>query len=102
MLNSYNIRRTPQYNNILSNIVKLGKNITNILDTAEIVYRIFCEKLPKYIVGQTKRSITDRIKEHKKCNNADAVISIHTNNFNHTFNWEKVKILDKESNLKKR
>ena len=53
-------------------------------------------------MGQTKRSLQDRIKEHGSGNNTESVISLHMTSFNHNFHWEKTTILDIERNYQKR
>jgi len=51
-------------------------------------------------VGQTKRQLQTRLNEHKldinKKTGTHSVISLHQLENNHTFDWENVKILDKE------
>ena len=102
ILQSYNIRCISKYNNTLNNIIRSGKDKTTIDNSTEIVYKICCTNCPAVYIGQTKRALKNRINEHKKCSNPDSVISQHINKFNHIFHWDKIKILDKESNLKKR
>ena len=52
--------------------------------------------------GETKRALRTRINQHKKNNNPEAVVYQHTKNFSHEFDWNNVKIIDYESNYKKR
>jgi len=54
-------------------------------------------------VRQTKRQLKTRVREH--CNNIKSrhlIISEHILNYNYSFDWEKVEILDRESNYYKR
>jgi len=57
-------------------------------------------------VGQTKRLLKDRISEHRnhinRNSNQLSVITNHRQNFNHDFDWNNVKVLDEETNYKKR
>jgi hypothetical protein len=57
-------------------------------------------------VGQTKRQLGTRIKEHKNNFKLDpskySVITEHILEFDHTFDWSNVRILDSESNYRKR
>jgi len=57
-------------------------------------------------VGQTKRRLCTRIKEHiadiKKKNGLLSVVSNHRLEYNHEMNWSGVAILDKESSYVKR
>lgn len=77
MLSSYNFRCISQYNNTLDNIIKLGKDKINTDNSTEIVYEISCQICPAIYIGQIKRTLKNRINEHKKCINPDAVISSH-------------------------
>jgi len=57
-------------------------------------------------MGQTKRQFNTRIKEHINNVRLDpskhSVVSEHIKNLNHTFDWEKVEILDTEPHFHKR
>jgi len=57
-------------------------------------------------VGQTKRYLKTRINEHIKNIKAEdsklSVVSKHTLECNHSFDWENVRILDFEQNYHKR
>ena len=67
-----------------------------------VVYKFTCKSCPASYVGETKRAIRTRINEHKKNNNPEAVMYQHTKNFSHEFHCFNVKIIDYESNYKKR
>jgi hypothetical protein len=49
-------------------------------------------------VGQTKRQLRTRVKEHRsdinKRTGSPSVISIHKLDYNHDFDWDNVEILD--------
>ena len=57
-------------------------------------------------VGQTKRKLKTRIKEHKtdikKSTSEISVVSRHRVNEMHEFDWDNIKILDTEQSLMKR
>jgi len=57
-------------------------------------------------IGQTKRQLKTRIKEHsnniKSISSKHSVVTEHTLEFGHTFDWENIQILDSESNYYKR
>jgi len=59
-----------------------------------------------WCVGETKKQLGTRIKEHKRNIKLDpskySVISEHIHKFNYLFDWENVKILDKEEKYHKR
>jgi len=90
----------------LDTIVKKGKDKLETQRVTEIVYRINCKNCDKAYVGQTKRHLATRIKEHK--NNIKnpsgnfSVITDHRLNFDHDFDWINPDILHKERNRKKR
>ena len=72
-----------------------------------IVYKVTCSCYKKYI-GETGRTLEERIKEHKAdVNNGKSVekitgLSKHLRESGHTPNWEQTEILIKEQNLVKR
>ena len=75
----------------LSPIVKLGKDTLEKWNKTNVVYKFTCKDCPATYIGETKRSLKTRINEHK-----------NKMNYNHEFNWEATKIIDQESNYKKR
>jgi len=92
--------------NKLDKTIRAQKDHTELLQKNNIVYKINCGNCEASYVGQTKRQLKTRIKEH--CNNIKldkskhSVITEHRIDFNHNFNWENIKILDTESNYNKR
>jgi len=91
--------------NKLDNIVKAHKD-AEIMFKTNIVYKIQCNECDVSYVGQTKRQIRTRIKEHKNNIKLDetrhSVIIDHIVNHKHTFDWNDVRIMDSESNYNKR
>ena len=55
-----------------------------------------------YNIGETKRSLKIRINEHKNKRNSESVVFKHRSQFNHEFDWEHGKIVDYESEYKRR
>lgn len=90
----------------LDTLIKKGKDKLHNKNKTEVVYRIDCNNCNATYVGQTKRHLSTRIKEHKndiKKNESNySVVSQHRLLQNHEFNWSNPKILHKERNLKKR
>ena len=90
----------------LNNIIRKGKDRLDCMKQTELVYKIDCIDCEATYIGQTKRHLETRIKEHKtdirKHANNHSVISKHRLDFNHEFDWSGTKILHKEQNLKKR
>jgi len=67
-------------------------------------YKLRCEAT---YVGQTKRQLRIKLKEHKNNLKQDqskySVISEHNIiEYNHSFDWDNTKIIDRESNFDKR
>jgi len=49
----------------LSQFVKAHKDIVQLLFKNNIIYKIFCKNCDATYVGQTKRQLKTRLKEHK-------------------------------------
>jgi len=86
-------------------ILRVQKDYTEHSQKNNVVYKINCKNCASY-VGQTKRQIKTRIKEHynniKTNKSKHSVIKEHIINFDHNFDWDNIKILDTESNYNKR
>jgi len=85
--------------NTLSTFIKTGKDKIERSSRCNVVYRIDCKDCDTSYVGQTKRRLITRIKEHKndinKRSGIPSVISTHRLH-NHDFDWDSVRILDNE------
>ena len=85
---------------------KLQTNPFKSDSTCGVVYKITCSCCKKY-VGETGRTIEERIKEHQAdVNNKRSVekitgLSQHLRESRHTPNWKEVEILAKENNIVK-
>jgi len=92
--------------NKLDRIIRVQKDRTEHTHKNNIVYKINCNNCEASYVGQTKRQMKTRVKEHynniKLDKSKHSVISEHIVNFNHNFDWDNIKILDIESNYNKR
>jgi len=92
--------------NKLDKIIRVQKDRTEHAQKNNVVYKINCNNCEATYVGQTKRQIKTRVKEHynniKSDKSKHSVISEHILNFNHMFDWDDAKILDTESNYNKR
>jgi len=90
----------------LDRIVRVHKDQTEHLHKNNVIYKINCKDCNASYVGQTKRRLKTRIKEH--CNNIKlddskhSVVTQHIIDYNHSFDWNAAKILDSESNYNKR
>lgn len=70
------------------------------------IYKIECTECDVSYVGQTKRMVKTRMKEHRNQINRNvenqSVITIHRNSTGHEFDWQNIKILDLEKSYSKR
>jgi len=91
--------------NTLNIFVKTGKDKIDRSSRCNVVYKIDCQNCDASYVGQIKRRLTTRIREHKndinKKSGTLSVISSHRLQ-NHEFDWDDVHILDSESSWYKR
>ena len=97
-LKSFNIRTIPLITNTFSQFIKRGKDKTDIKNQNNVVYCINCKDCNASYVGETKRCLCTRVKEHFSNTKKDVsnVINSHITSFGHTFDFDKPKILDKE------
>jgi len=90
----------------MSNIIKVHKDKTDHFCNNNVVYKFGCNECDATYVGQTKRQLRTRVKEHMNNIKLDpsrhSVVTEHRIKYDHTFNWEKIEILDSEPNYKKR
>jgi len=90
----------------LNTFIKCGKDSLDPMSHLGVVYKITCHDCNASYVGQTKKQLRTRIKEHvsdiNKKNGSPSVISEHRLNFNHEFEWENIKIMDNEQSYKKK
>jgi len=86
----------------------IGYRVLNnlLLTNNNVVYKISCMDCDASYVGQTKRQLKTRIKEHynniRSTSSNPSVITEHILQHSHTFDWDNVKILDTENNYFKR
>jgi len=71
-----------------------------------VVYKIFCNDCSASYVGQTKRQLKIKTREHvnnsKSISAKPSVITEHMTEFSRSFDWNNVRILDTEANYFKR
>jgi len=71
-----------------------------------VVYRITCQNCDASYIGQTKRKLRTRTKEHnsdiRKKNGSPSVITEHRLNLNYDFEWDSIKLIDNERSYHKR
>ena len=90
----------------LNTFINTGKDKLTLMSHNDVVYRISCKECEATYVGQTKRQLKTRIKEHRsdinKTSGLPSVISNHRLEFDHEFDWDNVSVLDKEKSYTKR
>ncbi|XP_024887386.1 uncharacterized protein LOC112464565, partial [Temnothorax curvispinosus] len=90
----------------LDRIINSGKDRLASVKRTELVYEINCLNCEACYIGQTKRNLETRIKEHradiKKHPSNHSVVSKHKTSWNHNFNWSRTKVLHSEKHFKKR
>jgi len=112
---SSNIDRSKAYIgfrclNKLDRFIKGHKDVDHTSLKNNVIYKISCNNCDATYVGQTKRQLRTRIREHKNNIKLDqskhSVISEHIIKFNHSFDWDNdwdnAKVVDCESKFYKR
>jgi len=90
----------------LDTVIRKGKDKLDDCRRTEVVYQIECRDCDQVYIGQTKRHLETRVKEHK--NNIKnpagnfSVVTNHRISLQHEFDWDKTRILHNERNRKKR
>ena len=84
--------------NTLQNIIIFGKQVSELLDRTNVVYKIDCKQCMSVYIGETERALKVRVDEHEKNSNSQSVIKCHKNNYNRDFAWDDAKILNYECN----
>lgn len=106
ILKKHNLKLVYSCQNKLDKIVRTGKDILEPMSNCDVIYRISCNDCDASYVGQTKRQLGTRIKEHRsdinKKSGSPSVISLHRMDLDHEFDWDGVKILDRERSYGKR
>ncbi|XP_018364761.1 PREDICTED: uncharacterized protein LOC108762315 [Trachymyrmex cornetzi] len=90
----------------LNAFIRVQKDKLPTTSQAEVVYRLDCRDCDASYVGQTGRCVGVRMSEHKNHINRNtsqsSVITDHRLQTSHDFDWDNVKILDKEMFWNKR
>jgi len=90
----------------MDDIIRVHKDHTEHTHKSNIVYKIHCNNCDASYVGQTKRQLKTRTKEYfnniKLDESRHSVITQYILEFNHSFNWNDIKILDSEPNYNRR
>lgn len=85
--------------------IKKHKDKIDYNTQCNIVYKIPCGECDATYVGQSKRQLNTRVVEHRNSvrrGTSNSVISEHSFHSGHEFDWNNVKIVDRENEYKKR
>jgi len=100
------IKTAYKYNNKLHQFIKPKKDPLQNIQKNNVVYKIECSDCKATYIGQTKRQLGTRIKEHKqninKKSDSQTIITEHIVNNNHRMDWNNTKIIDTETNYNRR
>ena len=92
--------------NKMGKYIKIEKDINTHTSKSNVVYKISCNNCDASYVGQTGRQLKSRITEHRNHirhkTSVRSVITEHSLQCNHEFQWDYVKILDEEPSYRKR
>jgi len=92
--------------NKLNQYIKVHKDKNNRKNISNVIYKICCKDCDATYIGQTKRQLGTRVKEHRNNIRMDpskhSVVTEHIIKENHTFDWDNAQILDTENNFYKR
>nr|CAH8839708.1 unnamed protein product [Trichobilharzia regenti] len=83
---------------LLNSILCKPKDPTEKGDKINAIYKINCMNCNKNYIGQSEHPLRIRIQEHKsakKRHDINSLVSMHTDNYGHQFDWDNVKILDR-------
>ena len=83
-------------NHNLRTILRTEKPKNKLLQIKNVVYKIPCSQCPASYIGQTKRTLGTRIKEHRRMvntSNTNSMIFNHSIENNHIPNFDQPKIL---------
>ncbi|XP_072037135.1 uncharacterized protein [Amphiura filiformis] len=84
-------------NSVRQNLVA-PKDKTATEQRSGTVYHISCENCPAAYVGESERTLSTRLTEHKRKSNASSPVAQHAQAAKHTIAWKDVKVLDQDSN----
>jgi len=101
IIKNQNVKLSFYSLNKLDRIIKAQKDHLPDYSNKNIVYKISCNNCDATYIGQTKRKLKTRITEHRNQINSKSskktVITEHRLCLNHDFDWNNVKILDRET-----
>ena len=120
-LKKYNITTAMKPYLTLRNILVHPKDKCTVEEQGEVVYKIPCKNCERSYIGETGRLFRTRLEEHKKDVESNtktkytrsqrqisqdtihkSALTDHATTENHEIDWDNIKIVDKESQRRKR
>ena len=105
LLQPHGITVAHQPDATLRRIVSQPKSNPPMLEKSNVIYKIPCKDCNKHYVGQTGRKLSTRLHEHKlavKRHDHLSLVSMHQDNYGHTFDWDNVEIMGQARQKKAR
>ena len=106
ILNDVSIKSTFKPLRTIRHFIPQPKDPIQEKETYGVIYQVPCKNCEESYIGQTKRNINTRLKEHrtavKKGRIQKSALSEHVMNKVHLIDWQNAKIIQQESNYKKR
>ena len=91
------IRTTFRPTNTLRQLLVCPKDTVPQLERPGVVYHIPCTNCPQVYIGQTGRTLTQRLKEHRRAvTNGDLATSAlaeHAHSTGHPINWTEAHVI---------
>ena len=98
VLNPLGIRTSFRPINTLRQILVHPKDPVPKQERAGVVYRIPCNNCPQAYIGQTGRTLTQRLKEHQRAvrngDSATSALAEHAHSTGHPIDWTKAHVID--------
>ncbi len=95
------LRTTNQQNKLREILVK-SKDRTPMEQQSGVVYQLKCDNCDTIYIGETRRSLRTRYKEHTAGRHPRTAVGDHLDNTGHTCSPKEAKILDKEDHVSRR
>ncbi|EZA48945.1 hypothetical protein X777_12909 [Ooceraea biroi] len=106
ILNSVGFQVAYTVPNKLDQIIKRGKDMLPKLKQMNVVYKINCLHCDACYVGQTKRHVETRLREHmvdvRKSVSDHSVVSKHRVTYDHDFDWSDPLVLHRDEFTRRR
>lgn len=105
MFKNHNIKLAHKPNHTLNRLFTKTKTKIDKQQQGDVIYEIECKDCKQVYIGTTKRSLGKRMTEHKadiRNKRSCTGLSQHILEYNHTADFDKIKILDREKHTNRR